>query len=202
MMAKKRVLLTTLFLVAFGLNARQDEQSAVDFQQELNRRYSGYGSSPLEDRGKIFTGHDFYPITNAFRIEAQFIKAFDPLPFKMETTGNSNGDNTYKNYGEAQFDVEGREYGLHRYRSPRSSKTEEYKNLLFHPITDLTTGKETYEVGRYIDLEIPIGDTIMIDLNKAYNPYCAYNKNYSCEIPPNENHLGIAVVAGVKEPKK
>lgn len=58
----------------------------------------------------------------------------------------------------------------------------------------------TYGGGRFIDLEIPEGDTIVIDFNKAYNPYCAYNHNYSCPIPPVENDLKIAVTAGVTYP--
>ena len=73
----------------------------------------------------------------------------------------------------------------------------EYSNHLFIPFNDITNGVETYDAGRYIDLEIPKGDTIIIDFNKAYNPYCAYNDGYSCPIPPEENNLEVEVKAGV-----
>jgi len=79
--------------------------------------------------------------------------------------------------------------------------TEEYKNYLFLPFTDATTGVETYESGRYIDLQT--GDIknnqVVIDFNKAYNPYCAYVSGvYNCPIPPRENHLPVAILAGEK----
>ena len=73
--------------------------------------------------------------------------------------------------------------------------------LISLPFTDLTNGNETYSGGRYIDLEIPEGNTIRIDFNKSYNPYCAYTEGYSCPIPPAENNLGYTITAGVKKPK-
>jgi uncharacterized protein (DUF1684 family) len=70
---------------------------------------------------------------------------------------------------------------------------------LFLPFSDLTCGKESYIGGRYIDLKIPTSDTILIDFNTAYNPYCAYNHKYSCPIVPLENDLPVAINAGVKK---
>ena len=79
---------------------------------------------------------------------------------------------------------------------------EEYKNHLFLPFTDLSNGEKSYTGGRFIDLEIPNSDVIVIDFNKAYNPYCAYSPDYSCPIPPAENHLNVNILAGVMKPKK
>ena len=80
--------------------------------------------------------------------------------------------------------------------------TPGYENSLFVPFTDLTNGKETYGGGRYMDVEIPEGDSIVLDFNKAYNPYCAYSTNYSCPIPPKENDLPISINAGLKIKEK
>ena len=63
---------------------------------------------------------------------------------------------------------------------------------------DDSNGETTYGGGRYIDLTIPSGDILVIDFNKAYNPYCAYNEKYSCPIVPRENYLPLKVTAGVK----
>ena len=63
---------------------------------------------------------------------------------------------------------------------------------------DKTNGKESYGGGRYLDLEIPEDKIIILDFNKAYNPYCAYSDRYSCPIPPIENHLDVAINAGFK----
>jgi hypothetical protein len=70
---------------------------------------------------------------------------------------------------------------------------------LFVPFTDLTSGDGSYGGGRYIDVKISKGDSIILDFNKTYNPYCAYIANYSCPIPPKENDLLVRIEAGIKE---
>ena len=91
---------------------------------------------------------------------------------------------------------------MNLYQSLDLKKIEEYKDALFLPFTDLTSGVDSYGGGKYIDLKIPQGTTITIDFNRAYNPYCAYNHKYSCPIPPQENDLAIEIRAGVKKFKK
>jgi uncharacterized protein (DUF1684 family) len=76
---------------------------------------------------------------------------------------------------------------------------ELYKNQLNTWFTDATTGKETYGVGRYVEIGEENPDPSFeytIDLNKAYNPYCAYSPMYSCAIPREEDHLSIALRSG------
>jgi uncharacterized protein (DUF1684 family) len=102
-------------------------------------------------------------------------------------------------YGEAHFVLNGMEYKLNVYQSPALQGAKAQDDSLFLPFTDQTNGEETYEVGRYIDLEIPSSGEIVIDFNMAYNPYCSYNHNYSCPIPPAENTLPIEVKAGEKK---
>jgi uncharacterized protein (DUF1684 family) len=74
--------------------------------------------------------------------------------------------------------------------------------LCFLPFTDETNGMESYGGGRYIDLNVPKGNKLIIDFNSAYNPYCAYNDKYSCPIVPRENYLKTRIEAGVKTFKK
>lgn len=74
-----------------------------------------------------------------------------------------------------------------------------YKNALSVWFTDATTGSETYAVGRYVDVgdEDPDRDhEYVIDLNKAYNPYCAYSHLFSCAIPRKEDHIDISLRVG------
>ena len=70
----------------------------------------------------------------------------------------------------------------------------------FVPFTDATSGVETYGAGRYMDVEIPASgvESMILDFNRAYNPYCAYTHYYNCPIPPSENALSIEVKAGEK----
>jgi uncharacterized protein len=89
------------------------------------------------------------------------------------------------------------------YQYMKLINVEKYKNDLFLPFTDLTTGKQTHGGGRFLDLKIPDNDEIIIDFNKAYNPLCAYgNPKYSCPIPPKENYLEIKIKAGERKYKE
>ena len=66
---------------------------------------------------------------------------------------------------------------------------------------DLTTGEETYGLGRYLDLEEAGEGTYIVDFNRAYNPACAYSPHYNCPVPPTENRLEVAVTAGEMTPR-
>ncbi len=171
------------------------------FQDNLNLEFSDKKESPLTEEGlKKFKSLDFFPIDSTYRIKATFEIEKNQETFEMPTTTERLP--IYKTYGKATFTIDGKELVLHVYQNQELIKKDEYKNHLFIPFTDTTNGNETYEGGRFIDLEIPNGNTIVIDFNTAYNPYCAYNHKYSCPIPPKENYLNIAIKAGVKAYKK
>ncbi|MEP6676718.1 MAG: DUF1684 domain-containing protein [Ferruginibacter sp.] len=76
-----------------------------------------------------------------------------------------------------------------------------YKDYLFIPFTDITSGNTSYGGGRYIDVEKKDikNNQLDLDFNKAYNPYCAYTTGYNCPIPPRENNLAIEILAGEKD---
>jgi TonB family protein len=105
---------------------------------------------------------------------------------------------TERIYGYVNFVLRGKEFRMPVYQSRDLMNSAEYADYLFFPFSDKTNGSTTYAGGRYIDLRIPKeGNTIIIDFNKAYNPYCAYNKAYSCPLIPEENQMDIDVLAGV-----
>ena len=191
-----------LFLICILLqlqtiNAQGYEDSIKDFQDHLNSEYSDPETSPLIENDLVnFKGHDFFPVNADYRLVAHFERTLDASSFFMKTTTDRLP--AYDVYGVATFKIGDTEYKLNVYQSHSLRETEEYKNYLFLPFTDQTNGHETYSGGRFIDLEIPEGDTIVIDFNKAYNPYCAYNSKYSCPIPPKENDLPLDIRAGIK----
>ncbi|WP_446051307.1 DUF1684 domain-containing protein [Zobellia laminariae] len=199
-----KTILAVVLIFANTILFAQDQSQIEDikaFQEELNAEFKNPEKSPLSKKEqKKFAGHDFYEINEAYRVKAKFTRVLDPLPFKMKTT--TNRAPTYEKYGEVVFEIEGQQHKLTIYQSHRLRQTEEYKDYLFLPFTDLTNGEETYGGGRYIDLRIPDSDSIEVDFNKAYNPYCAYNNYSSCPIPPKENNLDIKIEAGVKAVKK
>lgn len=173
------------------------------FQEEMNSSYKNAKESPLEEsERKKFKYLPFFKINESYKIEADFVRTTDGKPFEMQTTTDRKP--IYQKFGAVSFELQGKKHTLNVYQSQDLKQKEEYKNYLFLPFTDLSNGDESYYGGRYIDLqvaELSNGqeiNKIMIDFNKAYNPYCAYNKKYSCPIPPRENHLEIKVLAGVK----
>lgn len=187
----------TSFITVRQVRAQDYAKQIAKFQYDLNAEFSNPGESPLTKKGrKKFKGLDFFPVDTAFRVEARFIRTLNAIPFRMETTTDRRP--VYEKYGEAVFDLKGRTFSLSIYQSHDLRETEKYKDYLFLPFTDLTNGDETYGGGRFIDLKIPYGNTIIIDFNKAYNPSCAYNHAYSCPIPPKENDMNIRITAGVK----
>ncbi|MFX0558099.1 DUF1684 domain-containing protein [Maribacter sp. CXY002] len=167
------------------------------FQDDLNSEFKNPDSSPLPDRyRKDFEGLDFFNPDTNYVVEAKFIRTPEALPFLMPTT--TDRKSTEVVYGIVRFELNGDSYELEIYQNPELILEEGYEDYLFLPFTDVTNGNETYDGGRYLDLKIPEGNTIVLDFNRAYNPYCAYNKKYSCPLVPSKNNLDTKVLAGVK----
>ena len=193
------LLFVLLVQVNFGFGQNTYDISAVaKFQMELNEEYAAAKTSPLtaEDRAHFKT-LDFYPANKTFFVIASLVRTENEKPFEMKTSTDRKP--LYLKYGELSFTIEGRDFKLNVYKNIELSKKEEYKDYLFLPFSDLTSGKESYIGGKYIDLRMPKGNTIVLDFNTAYNPYCAYNSKYSCPIVPLENDLDIEIKAGVKK---
>ncbi len=189
-------LLVLVFNFCQGQN-KFDKKEVEKFQKQINSEYADAKTSPLmQDDLKTFKALDFYPINGKFFVVAKFEKAVNEKVFEMKTTGTRTPQ--YIKYGTLYFTLNGVDLKLNVYRNIELSKQEKYKDHLFLPFSDLTCGKESYIGGRYIDLKIPNGNTIAIDFNQAYNPYCAYNHKYSCPLVPLENDLNVEIKAGVK----
>jgi uncharacterized protein (DUF1684 family) len=189
-------ILSLLCLVNGTFSQSEFENDIEVFQSNLNKQYSDSSSSPLlRDDFMNFTGLEFFPPNKKFRIEAKFIRKFDPITVTLKTT--TNRAPLYKLYAEVHFTLDGNPVKLNVYKSIKQK--EEDEDYMFLPFTDLTNGISTYEGGRYIDLEMTQGDTITIDFNQSYNPYCAYNHKYSCVVPPSENWISTKIEAGVKK---
>ena len=115
--------------------------------------------------------------------------------------GTSAGtQKSYQPYAKVYFKIDGTPCELTVYQSLKLREMEEYKDYLFIPFRDATSGKESYGGGRYLDLKIPTSDAIVLNFNLAYNPYCAYTSDYFCTVPPVCNKLKVAIRAGLKSP--
>jgi hypothetical protein len=192
-----KYILLFLFCSTFVF-AQKDLLASKKFQTELNQSYADSLKSPLtkEDLNH-FKGLNFFPINEKYIVEATFVRTKKEKPFGMKTTTSRTP--LYKKYGELRFSIEGKEFKLNVYQNVDLIKKPGYDDYLFLPFSDLTCGKESYIGGRYVDMRIQKGTLWTIDFNKAYNPYCAYNYEYSCPIVPLENDLDIEILAGVKK---
>lgn len=167
------------------------------FQEELNAEFKNPESSPLPDRFRIdFESLEFFEPDTNYIVEAELVRTPEALPFSMPTT--TGRESTEVVYGIAKFTLNGKDHELEIYQSPELITQAEYEDYLFLPFTDNTNGEETYGGGRYLDLRIPKGNKIILNFNKAYNPYCAYNKKFSCPIVPKVNNLDTEIKVGVK----
>lgn len=170
----------------------------LEFQDELNASFRNPKTSPLPDKfRKDFTELDFFEPDTTYQVLARFERTPNAVPFLLDTTTGEKTEEVL--YGIAHFELNGKMHQLEIYQTPALLTQEKYKDYLFLPFLDETNGAETYGGGRYIDLTIPEGNTIVIDFNKAYNPYCVYNKKYSCPLVPRQNYLSTTVRAGVKD---
>lgn len=195
-MIRTGILLSFVFY-CLNSSAQNEKKEILQFQKELNDYYKNEKTSPLPDDGyKDFTSHQFFPIDLKYRIKAKFIRTKKAKVFEMPTSGSRKPE--YKKYGEAHFEIDGKKLVLEIYQNQSLKKKKAYKDYLFLPFNDQTNGETSYVGGRYLDLRIPEGKTIVIDFNQAYNPLCAYHPSkYSCPIPPEANILNAEIKAGV-----
>ena len=170
-----------------------------DYQRAQNALFKDASKSPLKKKDlKNFKGLNFFPIDSSFIVEATLTLTRDAPVFKMATTTDRKP--LYRQYGVLNFEIKGKSLELSVYRSQEEKNSELYKDYLFLPFTDLTSGIESYGGGRYMNLFISDihKNKIVLNFNNTYNPYCAYNDLYSCPKTPRKNHLDIAIRAGVK----
>lgn len=190
----------TLFLSIFCLAScarkKRPIKGETEFQIKLNAEYKDATKSPLKDKDrKDFQGLDFFEFDSTYVITAVLKRTPNTEFFEMKTT--TDRVSKERVFGILHFTLNGKEYQLNIYQGKDLMQKEGYEDYLFLPFLDETNGFESYGGGRYIDARIPEGDIMIIDFNKAYNPYCAYNEKYSCPIVPRKNYLKTRVEAGV-----
>ena len=167
---------------------RQPQSELEEFRTEKDRFFKTSRQSPLTPQQKReFKGLKYFPENPALHLEVN-VETFPKLErIEMQT---STGDvQTYTRFGRFTFTVEGQEVALTIYGDGES---------YFLPFADSLAGVETYPAGRYLEPE-PLGDgRFLVDFNLAYNPYCAYNEQWSCPLTPFENRLKVPMRAGEK----
>jgi len=169
----------------------------TEYQKDQNAKFKDATSSPLtkKDR-KAFRSLDFFDFDSTFVVSAELNRSPETKFFNMETTTDRLSKERV--FGVLTFKIFDKMHSLNIYQGEENMQTEGFEDYLFLPFLDDTNGEESYGGGRYIDLRIPESNTIIINFNEAYNPYCVYNEKFSCPIVPRVNYLPLEIKAGVK----
>jgi uncharacterized protein len=197
------VVLGVLVASFFGLNACSSGPSAPDegaYVQEITEHRADIDRSfreqedpiPLDMREKLLP-LPYFDVDAAYAVPAALKLANERPVFEMPTSTGKR--RRMQRVGVLEFTLQGQPMTLGAF-------VEEGQQIvnLFVPFADITTGTETYPAGRYLELHPTSTGFYTVDFNKAYNPYCAYNKTYDCPFPPPSNRLKVAIRAGEKVP--
>ncbi len=159
--------------------------------------FASYPDSPLLPVQRMnFKGLHYYRPDIDYRVKADFTPAKSAGIFQIQTS--SGRLRVYVVLGRLDFSLKGHKLTLTAYQE--KDLLAKHPDDLFVPFTDLTSAKTTYGGGRYLDVKSKGSGArqVVLDFNLAFNPYCAYNHNFSCPVPPSVNHLPVAVKAGEK----
>jgi uncharacterized protein (DUF1684 family) len=142
---------------------------------------------------KHFGGRVWYPVNEEYRIPAKFVP-YDP-PHRMPIVNVIDEVSDEVSPGYVEFTLRGKRYRLDAVGEDDG---------LFLVFRDATAGKTTYKPGRflYVEKKPAPGETFMLDLNRAYNPPCAFSEFTTCPLPPKQNILDARIEAGEKYPPR
>jgi uncharacterized protein (DUF1684 family) len=190
----KKIYLLVLMLMSVKGFAQSYPAQIADFRKNYMNDFLEDKNSPLKKDDLQYLR--FYDADSTYRVEATYQLTQNPQTFVMPVFSGTGRD--YAPYAVVHFKLKGKPLKLTVYRSLALANIPAYKDYLLLLFTDETNGKTTYGGGRYIDMrenEFKDGK-VVLDFNKAYNPYCAFSTGYSCPKPPDENQLSVAIPAG------
>lgn len=151
-------------------------------------RQVGGPNSPIRP-GELdkFVPLSYFPIDESYAVPAQLEPSSERVVITMPTSTGTLRE--VDRVGTLRFNLKGQPLKLTAFR-------EKGQRQLFVPFSDLTSGTETYQAGRYMNLDPTPSGIYIVDFNVAYNPYCYYNAEYDCPLPPAENRLPVPIRAG------
>ena len=193
-----------LLVAGAGCQGRPGPQPAAEYVKSVedgrknkDKMFREDSSSPVPPAARAqFTGLSYYSVDINYRAERTAKRYAKEETVEMLTSQGTL--KTYTRYAYIDVIIGGQPARLTIYSLNKDGKIH-----YFLPFKDATNGSETYPAGRYLEVEIEKDWRTVVDFNQAYNPYCAYNHDYACPIPPPENHLKIPIKAGERyvEPK-
>ena len=190
--------LASLAACSSGPSAPDDSEyleQLADARAFKNQSFLESPDSPVPpDRRDALLPLPYYEVDPSYSVPAALSLADERPVFEMPTS--SGALRRMQLVGVLEFTLLGEPRSLGAFIPDGTQQI----TRLFVPFADLTTGSDTYDAGRYLDIDPTTTGYYMIDFNQAYNPYCAYNDTYECPFPPPSNRLQAEVRAGEKAP--
>ncbi|GAB3235236.1 DUF1684 domain-containing protein [Algoriphagus aestuariicola] len=176
----------------------EDYIEKIEKERERQYKFIRFNiDSPLTEEQKAkFASLTFYDIDPSYKVKARLLPIENKKVREVPLTDGSM--QRYIEHSYAEFELGGKTNKLLLLQA----MDEADKRNFFLAFADETSAKETYGGGRYLNVRQDGKNSITLDFNLAYNPYCAYNPDYACPIPPKENLLDIAIAAGEKNYKE
>ena len=146
--------------------------------------------SPVRER---FGGRVWYDVNDRYRVRAKFVPYEPGKKISIVNVIDEVSEEPVAGYVE--FELDGR---------PHRLDALDDEGGLFIIFSDGTSGDTTYKPGRFLYIEEkPAPDKpFFIDLNRAYNPPCAFSEFTTCPLPPKQNMLKVRIEAGEKYPPR
>lgn len=171
-----------------------EENKLLEFRKTKDWRWKHDAESPLTGEQKErFKGLSYFPHNPNLRFVLSLDKNIPGINQKVVIKTTDGDEQIYLKAGKVHFKVDGKDVEALVFEDPEQEQYQYY--LLFR---DKTTGRETYENGRMLQIEKE-GNKLIVDFNYAYNPYSSYNDNWDCPITPKENLLPVRIEAGEKK---
>ena len=194
-----KILVVALCLGTFpGIVAQDFEADLKHYRDSVDQQFaSGEGSILLKEDRVHFEGLDYFEADEKFKVSIWVELIENGEPFEMQTSTDRLP--VYVPYAKLHFELDGESHALTAYQNLTYMRMPDHEDDLFIPFNDLTNGVESYGGGRYLEVTKDDIESGFLDFNYCFNPYCSYNPNYSCPIPPEENMLNVRIEAGVKK---
>lgn len=201
-MNQNRILVALAFLIVLaavvyamsGGETPEMYQERIEKERERQFKFLKYNAdSPMdEEQKKTLISLDYYPIDPSYKIRARLVPVEKKVMLQIPMTDGTL--ERYIKHSFAEFELHGSSHRLLLLQAADEPDPRKF----FLAFADDTSGKETYGGGRFLDVRKDGQSTITIDFNLVYNPYCTYNPDFACPIPPKENLLSIPITAGEK----
>jgi uncharacterized protein (DUF1684 family) len=195
------VSLVVVAAVAYTFTATESPEDYLEkIEKERERQFKFIRfniDSPLtEEQKRSFTKLTFFDIDPKYKVKARILPIENKKVREVPLTDGSK--QRYIEHAFAEFELGGKTNKLLLLQA----MDEADKRNFFLAFADATSAGETYGGGRYLNVRQDGKNSITIDFNLAYNPYCAYNPDFACPLPPKENVLDIPISVGEKNYSK